>query len=477
MIKQCKIQGEKNKYLNKILAMLPFFILLISMIILHRFEKMQIGDDHWFQQTTSNYAFLDYVKWRYYIWSGRVSAESVLYFIFKDGGFLWKFINPVIITLFAYAISRIVIGNKIYKDKKSIILNCYICSGWLFISNAVLHSSILWITGSINYIWPMTAGLLATIPFRDALMKEYSGKLNVLYLLAAVFASFGQEQVTLVIVGFSIIINIHIFIRDKKVYKYLIFQNIIMIIGALVILLAPGNFNRNHAEMNNWLPNYPLYSKWEIGFYGMQWLLNNLLNDCRIMFMLLIAILSIALYKKNKGIVTKKISILIPIIGCFIIIAGILFSLNITIPQQFIGKIKFPSIYNNIWGHLNSIFFNFSMPFSIRSKSVLKFFLWPVIILLVPYFIAYLYDFKTKGFYIALIYIAGICTAVIMFVSPTIYASGQRTLFVLSTLFFIVFISLLKNEEWLLNKKYLGVFLIIPIIKYIYLISFLLHLK
>lgn len=467
---------KKDEYINKILGIVPFVTLFIFMIILHRFEKMQIGDDHWFQQVTPNYTFLGYVKWRYLTWSGRVSVESVLYFIFRDNGSLWKVINPIVITLFAYGISRIVVGNGICRNRKYIILNCYICIGWLFISNAVLQSSVLWITGSINYIWPMTAGLLAIIPFRDALLREYStSKYNIIYLISAIFASFGQEQVTLVLVAFSTIINVHIFLRDKKIYKYLVFQNIIMLIGTLIILLAPGNFIRNHAETNNWLPNYPLYSKWEIGFYGIQWLMNNLLNDCRIIFMLLLAVLSIALYKKNKGLKGAK-SVLIPIIGCFLILFGILFSLDIVIPTSLIGKVNFPNIYRNIWNYLNNVFFNFNLSFAIRKISVIKFFLWPVVIVTIPYFIVYICDFKTKGFYMALIYIAGICTALILFISPTIYASGQRTLFVLSTSFFIVFIILLKNEEWLLDKKYLILFSIVPVIKYIYLIQYLLKL-
>jgi hypothetical protein len=435
---------------------------------------MQIGDDHWFQQVTPQYTFWSYVKWRYLGWSGRISVESILYFIFKDSGSTWKLINPLIITIFAYSISRIAIGNKMCKNNR--IINYYICIGWLFISNAVIESSILWITGSINYIWPMTAGLLAIIPFRDALMKKYNEKFNILYFIGAIFASFGQEQVTLLLVAFSTLINIHIFIRDKKLHKYLIIENIIIIVGALAILLAPGNFIRNHAEMNNWLPNYPFYSKWEVIFYGMRWLLGNLLNDCRVIFMLVLGVLSIAIYNKSKSL-ARKISIFIPIIGCILIIIGIVFSLNIIVSSQIIGKINFPKVYYSVWNYLDAAFYNFNIPFAIRKKSVLKFFLWPVIIILVPYFISYIYDFKTKGLYVALIYIAGIFTAIVIFISPTIYASGQRTLFTLSTLFFIVFIILLKKSEILLKKRYLIPFIVFAIFKYIYFIMYLLQLK
>lgn len=444
---------------------LPFFILFISMLYVHILHNMQPGDDFWFQQATRSYSLVDYLHLRYMNWTGRMSAELVLYFIFIDGGVVWKFINPLFIALMAYSISRIIIGKK--SDKNNCILNWYICLGCLLISKSIIFDSIMWVTGSIVYLWPMLAALVAAIPFVDTLNKNYNKNFSILYVFCAVFASMGEEQIALVLVAFITIINVHIYIRDKKVYKYLIIENIITIVGSVLLFIAPGNLIRNQEETINWLPNYTLYSKWEIIFNGVQWLLNTLLNDSKIIFFLVLLVLSILLYKKNRGL-KNNLSILIPIIGCILIFSAIIFSLDIVLPSKIVQEIRFPHAYHYIWDHLNTVFFNFNIPdpFAIKKISTIKFIIWPVIIATVPYFIWQLYDYESKGLYVALVYVAGICSAIIMFISATIYASGVRTFFVLAIMFLMVFISLLKKSEFLLKKRYLFILAIYVVIKY-----------
>jgi hypothetical protein len=429
---------------------------------------MQPGDDFWFQQVTKSYSLIDYLQLRYMNWTGRMSAETVFYFIFRDGGFVLKLLNPLFITLTAYSISRIVVGKE--SNRKNCMINWYICICWLFISKSIILESIMWLTGSIVYLWPMLAALIAVIPYVDALNKDYNKKFNILYICCAVFASMGEEQVALVLLAFITIMNVHIYIRDKKIYKNLIIENILVTVGTVILFIAPGNLVRNHQETINWLPNYSLYSKWEIGFNGVQWLLNSLLNNGKVIFFLILLVLSVLLYKKNNGL-KNNLSIIIPIVGCILIFSAIILSLDMVLPSRIVEKIRFPHIYHYIWTNLNIIFFDFNIPspFAIRKISIIKFIIWPVIIVTVPYFIWQLYDFKTKGLYVALSYIAGICSTIIMFVSATIYASGSRTFFVLAIMFLIVFTNLIKKSEFLLKRRYIFIFAIFAIMKYIYI--------
>lgn len=446
----------------------PFFFLLAIMLYTYSFQKMDLGDDLWFQQVTKSYSLVNYLQLRYMSWTGRMSAEGVLYFIFRDNGFILKLLNPLVIVILVCSISRIVIGKQ--KNSKNYLINWYICISWLFINKQVIDGAILWMTGSIVYLWTMVAALIAFIPFRDKFVEENNGKIKILYLICALFASMGEEQVSLVLLVFMIVMNIIIFIKQKKVYKYLILENIIVLIGVLILFIAPGNYVRKYEETINWLPNYPYYSKIEIVFYGIQWLLNNLLNDNRIVFFLVLLVLSVALYKNNKGL-QNKLAMIIPILGCCIIIATVIFSLDILLPVQIVKEIKFPSIYHSIGEHLNRIFINFNLPvlFSLRKYTTLKYFLWPIIIVSAVYIILYLYDFSAEGICIALIYVAGICSAMIMFVSPTIYASGARTFFVLAVMFLIVFIFILKKSKVLLKKRYVAILAIFAALKYVYI--------
>lgn len=472
---RCSSDKNKSSMIIRIMDILrypniPFVILFISMLYVHILHSMMPGDDFWFHEVSRTYSLIDYLKLRYMNWTGRISAEVGFYYIFMDDAFLWKFINPLFVTLTSYSISRIILGKKDYKERY--MINWYICIGIFLLSKHVILNSIMWITGSIVYLWMVLAALLAFIPFADALDKNYSKKFNILYIFCGIFAALGEEQVALVLLAFVTITNIYIYIRDKKLYKYLILENFFILVGSVILFIAPGNTARNRDEIINWLPNYPLYSIWEIGFYGFQWFLNLLLNDSKIIFFLVLLVLSISLYKKSRGF-KNKLSIIIPMAGCILIFCSIIFSLDIFISDLIKKKIEFPYIYHEIWNNFSS--FNVpENPYAVNNTvnldklTAIKFIVWTIIIFTVPYFIVQLYNFSIRGIYISLAYIAGICSVIIMFVSPTIYASGERTFFVLAIMFLIVFISMLKKSEVLLKGRYLFIFIIFAVIKYIY---------
>lgn len=457
-----------NLVKNVMFEKAPFFVLLVLLIYIYTFQKMGPGDDIWFQQVSKSYSLMDYLQMRYFGWTGRMSSEIVLYFIFKDDGFIWRVINPLVITLLTYSISRIAEGKQ--NDGKNCIINWYICISWLFISKSVIHEAALWMTGSIVYLWSMTAALFAIIPFRDALMKEYNIKINVLYLVCAIFASMGEEQVSLVLFTFMTIINIYVYIRHKIIYKYLIAENILVLAGTCILFFAPGNYVRNYEEIINCAPNYPNLSKIEIIFRGLQWLLNTLLNDSRVIFLLILIALSISLFTKSRELKHRLLTI-IPILGCILIICAAIFSLDMKLPNQITREIEFSDTYHNLWNILNSVFFNFNLPtlFSLDIYTILKYILWPVIIVALPYFVWYLYDFNAKGIFTALIYIAGICSAMMMFISPTMYVSGFRTFFVLAIMFLITFIFILKKSNVLLKKRYVIILSVFAVLKYIFI--------
>lgn len=447
--------------------LLPFLVLFIAMIILHRFISMVPGDDVWFAQESAKHSLPDYLKWRYEVWTGRVSAEAVLYFIFKDNAALWKIINPMFIVLFSYSISRIVTEKKSLNIRERRAINWFICLGWLYISWDVLKDSVFWITGSINYLWMSAAGLFAMLPFKDAVVKEYRSRpLNVLYLIFAIYAAIGQEQVALILITFSIIINIQLYVQCKKIYKFLIVETVIIIICFLILYLAPGNFARVHSETNTWLPNYPFYGKFELGFYGIQWLLDRIVNYSRSILIMLISVLGYLILSKYKGI-KNGVFTLIPFMCIGLLILANIFLIYIHVPNFIFNKIHFPQIYSHLGNMLQNLLFNFNVDFKLYSIKTIKFFIWPIMLFLIPFYLIVLYKFSIKNLYNILIYLAGICSAVIMFISPTIYASGYRTIFVMNVLMFILFIILLKNIKGVLNNKYILLFSIFPIIKYI----------
>ncbi|SMC20937.1 hypothetical protein SAMN02745134_01152 [Clostridium acidisoli DSM 12555] len=456
-----------------IIDKIPFIIMYFVLVYIHRSHVMDAYDDSWFQKVTSEYSLVNYLKLRYFGWTGRMASETFYYFIFRDGGRVWKIINPLFIVVTVFAISRIVNGRS-KNNKNKFVINCYICICWAFISKSVILNSIMWMSGSIVYLWSMTFALIAIIPFRDALLWEYNENLyKYLYIICAFLASLGEEQVSLVLLAFITIINIHIYVINKKVYKYLLIQNIVTLIGTIILFRAPGNYIRNAKETINWLPNYNLYNKWEIAFNGIQWLLSTLLNDSNVIFLMIILALSICFYK-SKYTQNNKIYVIIPLVGSLLIIAANILSIDKVIPPQMLFGIKFPPVYEKAWEILNKLLFDFNTPnpFALKKITIIKFLIWPIVIGTVPYFVFRTYKFSIKGVYLSLIYIASICSAAIMFKSATIYASGTRTFYVSTILFLILFIYLIKDLEFFLRKKFVFILLIISILKCIYMFAY-----
>lgn len=464
-----QVPKHKNEFIKLIKNIIksekfPFLILFLAMIILHRYINM-VSDDIWFAKVTQTYSFNSYIAMRYATWTGRVSVESILYYIFKNNASIWRIVNPIIITLFTFSISRIIVGRNVLSKGENHIINWFICLGWFYISKEILNDSVFWITGSINYLWTITAMIIALIPYRDAIAKEYNGKFNIMYLILSIFASSGQEQASLIMLAFSLIISVHLIIRDKKINKYLIIQTFFIILGSLVLFLAPGNVARTHSEINTWLPNYAFYTSWEFAFYGIQWFLDGLLNHSRVIFLLLLSIVGINSYKKHKGI-TNGTFTLIPLFGSVLLLVASMFSMYVDMPKLMSNWVHFSNVYYSISNKLQNSLFDFYSTFNLYHISTMVYIFWIVLILLLPFYIVSILEFNSKSLYIVLIILAGICSAVAIFVSPTIYASGYRTFFPLNVLFFIVFILLLKNMQQFLKRKYLIFFSIIPVYTY-----------
>jgi hypothetical protein len=89
---------------NFILFCFSLLIILIAVFIV----KLQNNDDADFQLAASKYNFFDFIyNIEYLKWSGRLIANSFLYFASKIGIWSYRLIAPLSILLTAYSISRI----------------------------------------------------------------------------------------------------------------------------------------------------------------------------------------------------------------------------------------------------------------------------------------------------------------------------------------------------------------------------------
>ncbi|TKJ86655.1 hypothetical protein PaeCFBP13512_19365, partial [Paenibacillus sp. CFBP13512] len=152
--------------LEKVRQYKEFVFIFLFIFILNSLINFSPGDDEYFKNISKTMSLYDFIYMRYTIWSGRVFADSILYLIMDENIWIWRILNSIIIFMLPIAIVRI-FSMKI-SFKYFLIAFCSICC----ISFNVISSGFLWVTGSINYSWPILLGILSSIIYTDILFNK-----------------------------------------------------------------------------------------------------------------------------------------------------------------------------------------------------------------------------------------------------------------------------------------------------------------
>lgn len=428
----------KNKLLNFIRkSYFPYVIFILILALIHIKIKITPGDDEWFFKavdTVGNGSLLKYLQWRYEYWTGRIVIEAIMVNLITMNIWLWKIVNIIIITILSYVIYKLI--PKIYTEKLRVtqkhLIKILICFAILAMQKSVFGTGIRWITGSFNYLWPMTCGLIAMLPYKYTIFNEkYNKKYFVMYFLLVILAA-NAEQVSLVVLCFALLANIYIFINKKKIDVLLILHNIFIGINTVILFAAPGNYVRAQQETVNWFVNWDMISLVEKIQRGTNLLLNHLFNNNILLVGIVLMFICLSIFSKYQDNFIR-----------FISVATVIFLVVKVLPidSLFDSSIKIES-------RIHSVFFNIKNLNLFNFNDFIKYiptFLTLCILFLVPLLLFLAFNnMKTKLLTIVL-YLAAICSGLSISISPTIYASGDRVFFVTDVLF-IVILALLTGE-------------------------------
>jgi hypothetical protein len=183
----------------------------------------------------------------------------------------------------------------------------------------IISPSFLWRTGSINYLWPITLGFLAFYPFLLSIKNKLNKQSYLGWFLFSLFSGILTEQVSVALILIVITYFSYMVINKRKIptIMYLMFFN--MIVGSLILFLAPGNQIRLKAETLNNFPaflNLGIFNRISISFY---WVLNKLVNILSLEMAVIFFILGFKNLKKS----TKIISFTALILGFILMIKKI----------------------------------------------------------------------------------------------------------------------------------------------------------
>lgn len=244
----------------------PFAVYAVIMLVYHFLINVGWGDDSWFCQilgdgNASVDTWLNYLKSRYHGWTSRLVIEGVLVLIVHNK-MLWRIADAVIMVWMAVALS--VFFNK----EKRVSVNWYIVCAMVSFPLKIL-SSAGWIATTLNYSWPLGMGFLAMIPIANDVHGKKSRRITYVLAVPALIYAVNQEQMCAVIFAISLFWTIWLSVRDKKIYKFVLFEALISFASLIFILTCPGNFERKELETLRFFPDFPELSflrKAEMGY-------------------------------------------------------------------------------------------------------------------------------------------------------------------------------------------------------------------
>ncbi|MEH7414521.1 DUF6056 family protein, partial [Neobacillus drentensis] len=437
-----------------ILKKYKWFILLIVYFLIYLFHfvvKKFPGDDLLFSKATQNSTLMHWLFNRYFHWSARIFSDTMVYFFLAHRVWLWRLINPIFLLVLCYSVVRI------WRKKVTLLEILIVLAILGYFAQNILSSGVFWITGSMYYLWPITLGLIAMIPYADKVFRDFELQnkyMFLLYFVSGFFASIGNEQVSLCLSCFAILTHIALVFQKKEQDKKLLLMTGFMIIGTLIMILSPGNKVRTVAETAYWFPTFGELSLKDHFYIGTIWGYKKIFSDMKYILYLLSVITLITYFKNDK----LKQNIIFRLFTCIFVIVLILQLEGIAqgLLHNFEEIRKFHFSETLLSFHLTKAFL----------KAIFPYLFWTLYSFMFIYLLLQNTKFKTFTLFGVL---AVIGTLVVMFFSPTIYGSGNRVLTVGSVILTVIIMGKITENRLINNLFYLGMIWCFPLFNLLYM--------
>lgn len=410
-------------------------------------------DDSIFQKLVTQYpTVFDWVSERYATWSGRIFSEGFVYIFNIIPLFIYKIVSILMYLLFIFSFYMYyrLFSVKRSREKDILMLACAALMPYL-LSISVFAPGVLWVTGSMNYFWIATIGSIGLYPTIKLVVNraDVSWKKITFGILLSMVAITSQEQVGAVMVGLSLIFLVHIlndFRRKNSVYQVSgLWKILVTCIGYLTAFIisirAPGNALRLKSEINYWQPDFnsvPLMHRIE---YDYRWVLEAFVNHSGfILIGIWLAMLFLIIRKKRHDFVDLLTTFVIGAATIILLAKG-----------------------HKSVGYWTTFYAQWNTP--LPSKSLyLILGVWGIVIFVTILMPIVVYRRQIKGYMVSLLLSAALASTALMCFSPTMYASGWRTLYVPSFILCIVLYILIESVFDTLGKSKIYIIWVIALL-------------
>ena len=390
-----------------------YVVLWGVLLICHAFSE-RCADDIRYLHELDNKTYLEFIKEHYLTWSSRLIIDSSIVLFSKCNMWLWRIVDSFMFVLIAIMIDLIFGKDEQYRSGLISCLVVLLFPLWMINSTG-------WIATTVTYIWPIALGLLSLLPLVDTSYAESKGR--YLFLLPLLYAA-NAEQTCCVLLAFGMILTgYHYYKGHKQVLKFGKLYIILCICLLLLFLLCPGNHIRTIDEIANRWTEFATLGLTEKLSYGMATTFSRLFTYEWLYVFFCLALLLVSVVRKKR----------ICVIASVLLIAQpLIYTLYATL---YSGS---PITYLVLGSH--------QLPVAGSLHFVGLIVLGVLSVLLITWLLWSLFEHKLLP---PLIFLAGFASRMLLSFSPTLFASGTRTMF----LFYMSMIILV----YMLYEHYLSV--------------------
>ena len=178
----------------------------------------------------------------YFMWGGRTVVHFICQLLLMLDDFWLSVVNTLAYSGFLYLIYRFVnIGNSM-KVYLFMLINILF---WFLLPD--FCATVLWITGSANYLWGTLIILLFISPFIKSYYSDTSGESKLkgfALFFFGIIAGWTNENMCMALIFFIVALFVLLYIEKRKIPLWMKLGLLGVIIGAAFMLLAPGNYVR-----------------------------------------------------------------------------------------------------------------------------------------------------------------------------------------------------------------------------------------
>lgn len=402
---------------------------IVTFLTLLPVERAEGDDTNFAKWIAQSLSPAHWVWERYLNWSGRVFSEAAAAVFIPLDQMWWRAMDSLMVALLVYSMLRLT-STRV---TASSVLMGY--AGLWLMSPGIMLNSTYWVAGSFAYLWPAALAFFSS----TLLMRIYRGE-DVrhwgLYMPVALLASLGVEQVGLCLCAFGLLTVFAVWLRERHVSIASVVFSLVTVVGVLVEMIAPGSHLRTVSEAKNWYPEFSELSLSSKIMHGIVWQFSYATSY--LLTIIVVLALGMLVVTVRQSVSTKPSEGMVVLDsqaasqnGLTVNIMGLVIALLTIVMCSDIIQIRSMIMVFPEWGQVPIV--RWLMPISF----------WTILLGCLAFVVVKQSHFPTM---MAFILLAAVAASAVMYFSPTIYASGPRSMFI-SSLLIITVIQLMRTEH------------------------------